>query len=113
MITIRALQRAEVAQVWTIDRSEVIHNIYVLVDGKLMLKPDYFDAKGWPSGEPEKNTPYLLDCFDRGGWCCGAFDDGKLVGVAILESKFIGEAKDQLQLKFLHVSSAYRKHGLG
>jgi len=113
MITLRALQRSEVAQVWRIDRSEVIHNIYVLIEGKLVLMPAYFDAKGWPSGELEQTIPDLLDCFDRGGWCWGAFDADQLVGVALLESKFIGAANDQLQLKFLHVSSAYRQHGLG
>lgn len=112
-VIMRALARPEIAQIWNIDRSEIIHNIYVLENGSLVRRPAYFDAKGWPAGEPEKNTPYLLDCFDRGGWCWGAFDGDKLVGVAILESKFIGTEQDQLQLKFLHVSHAYRQHGLG
>src|SRR5205814_7528782 len=58
-------------------------------------------------------TPILLECFDRGGWCCGAFDGEQLVGAAILDSKRIGANQDQLQLKFLHVSRAYRKTGLG
>lgn len=112
-ILFRPLSRAEVAQVWQIDRSEVIHNIYVLEAGQLALKPAYFDVKGWPPGEIESTIIALLDCFDRGGWCLGAFDAEKLVGVAILDSKFIGPAKDQRQLKFLHVSNAYRHHGLG
>jgi predicted N-acetyltransferase YhbS len=34
-------------------------------------------------------------------------------GVAILDSKFIGEPRDMLQLRFLHVSQAYRDQGLG
>ena len=113
MLMFRSLARDEIPQVWTIDRSEVIHNIYVLDADRLLLQPAYFDVKGWPLDEPEKNTPYLLDCFDRGGWCYGAFDEEKLVGVAILESTFIGAAKDQLQLKFLHVSNGYRQRGLG
>jgi predicted N-acetyltransferase YhbS len=41
------------------------------------------------------------------------FDDDILVAIAILDNKFIGKANDQLQLKFLHVSKAYRKTGLG
>jgi len=41
----------------------------------------------------------------RQGWC--------KIGAAVLESKFIGPNKDQLQLKFLHVSRAYRRQGLG
>lgn len=55
----------------------------------------------------------LLDCFDRGGWCYGVFDDAALIGAAVLESRLIGKRKDQLQLKFLHLSRAYRKNGLG
>jgi predicted N-acetyltransferase YhbS len=35
-----------------------------------------------------------------------------LLGVAILESKFIGSQHDSLQLKFLHVSRDYRKQGI-
>lgn len=113
MIDLRPLQRDEIPNIWQIDRSEVIENIYVLENGKLALKPDYFDAQGWPPGEAEATTPRLLDCFDHGGWCCGAFDGDKLVGAAILESRFIGPNRDQLQLKLLHVSRTYRRHGLG
>jgi hypothetical protein len=29
-----------------------------------MLRPEHFDAQGWPPGEAEKYTPILLDCFD-------------------------------------------------
>ena len=36
-----------------------------------------------------------------------------MIGVAILEARLIGQNKDRLQLKFLHVSKAYRGQGLG
>jgi len=113
VIEFRTLTRAEVPHIWSIDRSEIIENIYFLENGNLILKPDYFDVRGWPPGEAEQYTPTLLDCFDRGGWFLGALDGDQLVAVTILESKFIGKEKDQLQLKFLHVSNAYRKTGLG
>lgn len=51
-ISFRHLSRAEVAQVWRIDCSEVIHNIYVLEEGSLVLTPAYFDVKGWLPGTP-------------------------------------------------------------
>ena len=110
---IRFLERDEVPVVWQIDRSEIIHNIYYLRDGELVLVPEYFDAQGWPPGEAEHYTPILLDCFDRGGTFWGAFEDNNIFGTAILESKFIGERQDTLQLKFLHVSHNQRKRGLG
>jgi predicted N-acetyltransferase YhbS len=84
-----------------------------LRDGEFVLVPEYFDMQGWPSGEAEHYTSILMDCFDRGGMFWGAFENGKLVGTVILESKFIGAKHDTLQLKFLHVSSSQRKQGLG
>ena len=111
---IRILQRNEIPLVWQIDRREIIENVYSLRDGKLVLEPDYFDAQGWPPNEAELYTPILMDCFDRGGFFWGAFDDNeKIIGVVVLESKFIGSNHDTLQLKFLHVSHGVRKQGLG
>ena len=110
---IRFLEREEIPLIWQIDRREVIHNIYHLHDGELVLVPEYFDMQGWPPGEAEHYTPILIDCFDRGGTFWGAFEDEDLVGVAVLENKFIGSKKDMLQLKFLHVSRSQRKQGLG
>ena len=113
MITGRDLSREEIDRVWEIDRREIIENIYYLEDGGLVLKPEHYNIAGWPPGEAEVYTPLFLDCFDRRGWFHGLFDNGRLVGIVILENKFIGSCSDLLQLKFLHVSSAYRGQGLG
>ena len=113
MIAYRELIREEIERIWTIDRREVIENVFHLENGSLVLRPEHYDMQGWSPGEPELYTPHLYKSFDRGGWFCGAFDGATLVGVAILDNKFIGRDKDQLQLKFLHVSRGYRKLGLG
>jgi len=113
VISSRILLREEIAQVWNIDRSEGVENIYRFENGTLVLRPQHIDAPGWPPGAAEKSTPILIDCFDRGGWFRGAFDDTELVGVVVLENKRIGKRKDQLQLMFLHVSRPYRNSGLG
>jgi predicted N-acetyltransferase YhbS len=110
---IRELERKEIEHVWRIDRSEVIDHVYCLRDGRLVLQPEHYDMKGWPPGEPEHYTPILCNCFDRGGTFWGAFEGAEMIGVAALESKLIGRDKNQLQLKFLHVSRSYRKQGLG
>jgi len=110
---IRLLEREEVPWVWQIDRQEVIHNIYHWRDGQLVLVPEYFEVQGWPPGEAEHFTPILFDCFDRGGTFWGAFENGNIVGTAVLEGKFIGSNNDTLQLKFLHVSHRLRRQGLG
>ena len=111
-MNIRLLRRDEIPLIWQIDRREIVENIYHLKNGELILKPDYFDIQGWPPGESELYTPILLDCFDRGGTFWGAFDDDRLIGVSILESKFTGSQQDTLQLKFLHVSRNHRKQGV-
>jgi predicted N-acetyltransferase YhbS len=111
-MNIRLLQRAEMPLIWQINRREIVENIYIIQDGKLVLKPAYFEIQGWPPGEEEIYTPLLLDCYDRGGPFWGAFDNDRLVGVAILESKKIGLQHDTLQLKFLHVSRDYRRKGV-
>ena len=113
MITGRPLRRKDIEQVWTIDRSEVIEHVYSYESGTLVLKAEYHDVAGWPPGKAETETPLLIDCLDRGGWCYGLFDDAKLIGAAILDGRFMGRKQQQLQLTFLHVSNAYRKQGLG
>jgi len=113
-MNIRLLQRDEIPLIWQIDRREVIDNVYYLRDGKLVLEPEHYDMQGWPPGEAERYTPILLDCYDRGGgFFWGAFQNDTLMGVSILESKFIGSGHDTLQLKFLHVSLACRGKGVG
>ena len=113
MIDGRELSRDEIKEIWTIDRSEVIEAIYYLEHGALVLKLEHFDMRGWPPGEPEHYTPLLESCYDHGGWFYGLFENDRLIGAAVLEGRFIGEDQDQLQLKFLHVSSPYRRQGLG
>jgi predicted N-acetyltransferase YhbS len=113
MISGRQLSREEIRDIWTIDRSETVDAVYGLESGTLVLRPQRFDVRGWPPGEPEKFTPVLEACFDQGGWFYGLFDDQRIIGVAVLENRFIGKHRDQLQLKFLHVSRTYRSKGLG
>ena len=110
---IRLLSRAEIPYIWQIDRSEIIDSIYHLRDGKLVLEHKHQDMHGWPSGDPDHYKPFLMDCFDRGGYFWGAFEGELLVGTVVLENRFIGRAKDTLQIKFLHVGRASRNLGLG
>lgn len=110
---IRRLVRHEVDDVWSIDRAEQIERVYAWRGDRLLLVPQRHDMKGWPTGEPEKYRPILLDCFDHGGTFYGAFEAGRLVAAAVLEGRFIGRRGDRLQLMFLHVSRSHRGTGLG
>jgi predicted N-acetyltransferase YhbS len=112
-VSIRTLTRDEVEDVWLIDRSEVVEGIYALEDGRLVLRRERYDVRGWPASDVETYTPILIDCYERGGTFYGAFDEGRMVGVAVLDNRFIGTNADRLQLKFLHVSRGHRGRGLG
>jgi GNAT superfamily N-acetyltransferase len=113
MIEDKVLSRDEIREIWRIDRSELIEAVYRLVGGTLICKPERHDVKGWPRGEAERYTPILEACYDCGGWFYGLFDDREPVGVAVLESRFIGKNRDQLQLRFLHIDRSCRDKGLG
>lgn len=110
---IRPLTRSEIPYVWQIDRSEIIDRVYHLREGQLVLEPEYYNMHGWPAGEPEHYTPFLMECFDHGGHFWGAFAGELLIGTVVLENRFVGKAKDTLQMKFLHISKNFRKQGLG
>jgi GNAT superfamily N-acetyltransferase len=113
MIELRELDRCELGRVREIDRTELIEAIYYLEEGALVLKPERYDMRGWPPGTLDQTEAALLDCHDRGGWCAGAFDGDRLVGIVALESRSIGAERDQLQLLILHVSNGYRDQGVG
>jgi predicted N-acetyltransferase YhbS len=110
---ITELERHEIPDIWSIDRAEVVDKVYCRAGKELVLKSEHHDVQGWPPGEPERDGPTLLDCFDHGGTFYGAFDGKILIGATVLESRFIGRDRDQLQLKFLHVSRRHRRAGLG
>ena len=113
MIEGKVLSRDQIREIWRIDRGELIETVYCLVHGTLILKRERHEVKGWPPAEAERYTPILEACHDRGGWFYGLFDNQAPVGVAVLESRFIGRNKDQLQLRFLHVASNCRDKGFG
>jgi GNAT superfamily N-acetyltransferase len=97
---LRLLDREEVPLIWTIDRSEVHDEIYVLRDGALKRVPDHFEIPGWHPAMVEADTPRLRDADLR----IGAFDGGALVGVAVLEGE---------RLLYLYVDAAHRGRGVG
>jgi predicted N-acetyltransferase YhbS len=112
-VKIRKLERHEIGGIWSIDRAEVVDRVYYRKGNELVLKPECHDVNGWSPGKPERDGPILLECFDRGGTFYGAFDGETLIGATVLESRFIGRQRDQLQLTFLHVSQRHRQSGVG
>ena len=113
MTNIRKLTHPELPLIWTIDRAEVVDNIYYFREGELVLEREYYDMQGWPPGEPGHYHPFLVDCFKRGGYFWGAFDGETLIGPAVLEGEFKESKGSILQLDFLHTSRHIRGQGAG
>jgi predicted N-acetyltransferase YhbS len=109
----RRLVREEIGLLWTIDRRELVQRVYDLHHGALALRPGFFDIPGWQTGEAEKAMPLLEASFDRGGVFLGVFEDSRLVGAAVIDTRRHGPAGDLVQLSFLHVGRDHRRIGLG
>jgi GNAT superfamily N-acetyltransferase len=112
-VATRVLTRDEIELIWTIDRSEVHHHIFKVVEGRLTLVPAYFEIPGWHPKVIEADTIALRDCFDRGGIFRGAFAGDALIGVSVVDTKLIESAPDHLQLLYLYVSRSLRGQGIG
>ncbi|MEY1424627.1 GNAT family N-acetyltransferase [Morganella morganii] len=112
----RQLERQEIPQVWSIDRTELIEHLYLHQHGELVLSAQRFDMRDWPEGEAEHYTPILLDSFDRGAPFSGVFDGETLVAAASVDPRPVAFEEDETalrQLSFLHISKAYRGRGIG
>ena len=110
---IRTIRRNEIEQIKNLDRSEIVNNVYYFDGGQLKLKSEFYDIKCWKVSELKRNIEHLYGIYDRGGYLVGCFEWNKLVGIAALDSKFIGKNRDYLQLYFLQVDSKYRRTGIG
>lgn len=112
-VNFRTLQQHELAQIWQINRQETITGIYKLVDGQLVLDRQQFHVSGWPPSEMAANTQRFQQYFAQGATFLGAFEEGRLLGIAILKHDFFGDPPDQLQFYFFHVSHEARGRGIG
>ena len=55
----------------------------------------------------------MKEDYDAGKTIIGVFDEAILVGLGSIGEKLIGENKNIVNLETLHVSSKYRKRGIG
>ena len=110
---IRALRRNEIEKVRNISRNEVVEQVYYFVDGRLVLRDEFYDMRGWPTSELDRCIDHLYDIYDGNGALFGAFVKDRVVGVSALDSEFMGGDADQLQLYFHHVDSNFRHRGVG
>jgi len=114
MLIDRALTESDLPLLALIDRSELVKECYRVESGELILYPARFDMRGWPEGEAEENARVLEKSWRNGGWLHGLFDGVTLVAAVVVDNRVIhNQGLKMRQLKFLHISRAWRGQGLG
>ncbi|MFO7881488.1 MAG: GNAT family N-acetyltransferase [Kosmotogaceae bacterium] len=106
----REVSREEISKLKELDRTEYIDYIYKYDNGSLVKRPLNMTIPKWNSSKEEEFIENLTKRLDGGGKAFGAFDKEKMVGVSVLGDKTWGNIA---HLSFLHVSSEYRKQGIG
>jgi GNAT superfamily N-acetyltransferase len=111
----RQLDRAELARVGEIDRTEQIDTLYLQEGGSLREVHGDFSAPAWSSeGHGEHSVAHQRDecerLLDAGGAAFGAFANDRLVGIGVVLPHL---RPGVAQLAYLYVSNGSRGLGIG
>ena len=115
LIDIRQMRHDEIGRIGEIDRSERVEQSYVQRGTRLTLEDVDWDVPNWfRDGRPERSIQAKIASWGRyleaRGTMWGAFEDGRLVGVAINQPDLEPRIS---QLVVLHVSDGHRGQGVG
>lgn len=108
----RELALSEIDLIRRIDRSEVVDSIYRLREGSLVEVAVHYDIEGFKPDELEAVIRRQKRLLANGGWVYGAFEHGKLVGVASLENRFRGDLHRYCKMDILFVNRESRRLGI-
>ena len=109
----RPLERDDIARLPEIDRSEEADQLYVVRDHQLVLLDEGFTHPGWDQAYYDVRLPRLYTSYDHEGSGWSILTDDRLVGISVLDGRWIGPARDTLDLTFFHVSRELRGQGVG
>jgi GNAT superfamily N-acetyltransferase len=114
-IDVRTLGADDLDLIGEIDRSEHVEVEYTVVDGRIVERPvTMADVPQWdPVGAGEYSVAAKIEfcrlIVERGGAFLGAFDEGCVMGVAVIEGSF---EPGIAWFAFLFVSRPYRRRGV-
>ena len=92
------MSRAEISKLAEMDRTETIHHIYHIRDGKLNLEKEHWDVKDWSASEKQRRIGGLQEGYDSGDTLFGAFDGWTLVGISVLDQYTLPKAIGRFHL---------------
>jgi predicted N-acetyltransferase YhbS len=90
-----------------------IDAFYAASNGNLSLLARHFETKGWSPDAVANHIAGMKTVLDEGGVVLRAFDGDRLVGVASLRVRPVGDDPAILRLALLHISAGYRNRGIG
>lgn len=111
-MNIRQLDSSEFEIFKQIDRREVVEQKYYFRNGGLELVDEYIDVPEWTDKKKEQFISEFKELSSQGGMVFGAFEGSHLAGMAVLDTRFMGQNMDQLNLNGLWVSRDFRKKGV-
>lgn len=109
------LERADLARIGDIDRTERIDTLYVQHGTELESVPGEFSARAWfVDGDGEHSVAAQRKAcehyLDAGATALGALDGDRLVGIGIV----VPDVRPGVaQLAYMHVSDGHRGRGIG
>ncbi|HEU0163553.1 MAG TPA: GNAT family N-acetyltransferase [Thermomicrobiales bacterium] len=106
------LHERDIDRIRDIDRSEIIDALYAVDDGKLVLREHSHTSPPWTPEMVERYVERARAVVASGGVAFGAWDGPRLVGIAVLDVRPVGDDPSILNLDFLHVSDGYRGRGI-
>lgn len=110
---IKQLDKAALARISEIDRSEHVTLGYVYEDGKLRARAGDWHILRWTTDDSEYSVGAKIKewspLLDQSGVLLGAFKEELLVGFAILRFHL---TETMAQLAVLHVSKEHRRQGI-
>lgn len=110
---VKKLDKSEVVRIREIDRTEKVTSLYRSAGGKLMKEKKEVLVPPWTPEQVDAHIAWQSRELDRGGTLLGAFEGEQLVGIAVLGNRPVGSDSKTAQLVFLHVTSQYRRKGVG
>ncbi len=103
---------SEIELLRAVDRSERIEEAYRLEGGRLVLRPAPCDVHGWDPGELAALLARQRALLAGGGAVLGAFEGGRIAGMASVERRLRGAGRDRAKMDILYVSAPFRGQGV-
>ncbi len=108
----RTLASADAELLRQIDRSERVEEVYSVREGRLALRRERWEVTGFPPGELDALVERQRKLCEGGGVLLGAFEAGRIAGLASVERRLRGAARDRAKMDVLYVSAPSRGRGV-